>query len=270
MLCDAAHLGETVTASASRKKSGPAGSRKLADARPAILYHNVAVGIFDQGYYCRIPVADVAIDADGAPNAYGPAKSKRDKHGCGLDSLTSAGYPTSQDDVIDDDWRDILVQDLADTDQPFLKRDGFYISKTSLCNDAATSDAVPGKYVDASTVSYLVMPQLWLDRFGMQLGDLCLLWHSRLKKRVVAIIADTCPVDEPIGEMSIAAASALGGKNVSPRDGVEFPGSGVICCVMFMKSRPQLEWPLTDAFVQSFKENLTARIGKLEIGRAHV
>ena len=167
--------------------------------------------------------------------------------------------------MIDDDWGDILVQDLANPDQPFLKSDGFYISKTSLCDEAATSDAVPGKYVDSSAVPYIVMPQLWLDRFGMQLGDLCLLWHSRLKTRVVAIVADTCPVDEPLGEISIAAAQAMGGKNVSPRDGAKFPRSGAICCVMFMNSRPQLQWPLDDAFVQSFEAELVTRMGDLVV-----
>ena len=252
-------------ASDPRKKPGAAGARKLADARPVILYHGVAVSIFDQGYYCRIPAADVAIDADGAPDAYGPARNKRDKHGCGSDSLTSAGYPTSKDDIIDDDWRDILVQDLADPTQPFVKSDGFYISRTSLCDDTATTEAKPGKYVDASTVSYIVMPQLWLDRFGMQLGDLCLLWHSRIKTKVVAIVADTCPVDEPLGEMSIAAARAIGGKNVSPRDGVKFPGAGAICCVMFMRSRPQLEWPITDAFVQSFRDQLVTSVKNMNV-----
>lgn len=248
-----------------RATPSAAGSRKLADARPAILYHGVAVRIFDGGYFCRIPVVDIAIDADGAPNAYGPAKNKRDRHGCGSDSLTSAGYPTSERDIIADNWRDILVQDLADPNQPFLKNDGFYISKTSLCDEAATSDAAPGKYVDASIVSYIVMPKLWLARFGMQLGDLCLLWHSRIKTIVVAIVADTCPVDEPLGEMSIAAARALGGMNVSPRDGVQFPRSGGVCCVMFMRSRPQLEWPLTETFVQSFRDGLVARIEKLGV-----
>lgn len=237
--------------------------RKLADARPAILYHGVEVRFFEEGYFCRIPVDDIAIDADGAPNAYGPTCGPKDKHGCGLDSLTSAGYPNSDYNEIDDDWRDILVQDLANPEKPFLKKDGFYISKTSLCDENATSDAKPGKYVDASSVPYIVMPQLWLDRLGMQLGDLCLLWHSRIKTRVVTIVADTCPVDEPLGEISIAAAKALGGKNVSARNGADFPRSGALCCVMLQDSRPDIKWPITGEFVQSLMPRIVERMETL-------
>ena len=238
--------------------------RKLGDARAAIVYHGVKVRFFEHGYACRIPIEHVAIDADGAPNAYGPRQSKKDKHGSGLDSLTAAGFPTAEHDPIDDNWRDILVQDLANPEEPFLKEDGYYISKTSLCDPNATSDASPGKYVDAADVSYIVMPQLWLERLGMQLGDLCLLWHSRIRTKVVAIVADTCPIDEPLGEMSIAAAQALGGKNVSARDGVDFP-AGEICCVMFMSSRPEIVWPITGVFVQSFKDELVRRMGALAV-----
>jgi hypothetical protein len=239
--------------------------RELADARVSILYHGVKVSFFEHGYFCRIPLEHVTIDADGAPNAYGPARSKKDEHGSGLDSLTAAGFPDSRHNPIDDDWRDILVQDLHDPRKPFLKKDGYYISKTSLYNNSARSDASPGKYINAAEVSYIVMPRLWLDRLGMQLGDLCLLWHTRIKTIVVAIVADICPVDEPLGEMSIAAAQALGGRNVSPRDGVEFPGSGAINCVMFMGSRPDLKWPITDDFVRSFRDQLVRRIGDLTV-----
>jgi hypothetical protein len=234
--------------------------RRLADARAAILYHGVAVRFFEHGYFCRIPVRHAAIDADGAPFAYGPSQGRHDEDGIGLDSLTSAGYPTRKKDPIDDDWRDVLVPDLANPATPFLKADGHYISKTSLFDGDATSDATPGKYVDASLVSYIVMPQLWIDRLGMQLGDLCLLWRSNKMKAVVAIVADTCPVDEPLGEISIAAARALGSTNLSPRDGPEFARGGTIRCVMFAGTRPHLEWPIADAFVQSFKDELLNRL----------
>jgi hypothetical protein len=252
-----------VSRGAKRPAARKGAKRRLADARAMIVYHGVEVRFFEHGYFCRIPVKDVAIDADGAPNAYGPRRDKKDKHGSGLDSLTAAGFPTPRDDPIDDDWRDVLVPDLRNQNEPFLKEDGYYISKTSLCDESAKSDAAPGKYVDAVQVSYIVMPQLWLGRLGLQLGDLCLLWHSRINRKVVAVVADTCPVDEPLGEMSIATAKSLGGRNVSARDGVDFPGTGAICCVMFMGSRPDIAWPITDAFVQSFKKELGERMGAL-------
>lgn len=239
--------------------------RRLADAGAAIIYHGIEVGMFERGYFCRIPIKHVAIDADGASDAYGPRRTTKDRDGSGRDSLTSAGYPNADCDIIDDDWRNVLVQDLADGEKPFLKDDGYYISKTSLSDDNATSDATPGKYVDAAHVPYIVMPQLWLDRLGMQLGDLCLLWRAHGRRKVVAIVADTCPVDEPLGEMSIAAAEALGGTKVSPRDGVVFRGTEPISCVMFMGSRPDIKWPITNAFVQSFKNKLIKEMGKLEV-----
>ena len=228
--------------------------------RAKLLYRNLNVDFVDCGYFCRIPIKDIAIDADGAPDAYGPAQFEGDHHGCGTDSLIHAGYPTNEKDPIPDDWRDVLVGDPDNSDFPFVKDDGFYLSKTSLCDDSIETDVSAEKYVDANRVSYMVMPQFWLDHLGVQLGDLCLLWHARIKVRVVAIIADACPVEEPLGEISIAAAACLGGKNVSPRTGVDFPGNGTIHCYIFKKSRPELIWPLTNEFVQSFQKDLEARL----------
>ena len=53
--------------------------------------------------------------------------------------------------------------------------------------------------------------------------------------------ADICPIDEPLGEISLAAAVCLGGKSVSPRTGVDFPGNGDIhCCILKNSRRAQL------------------------------
>lgn len=229
-----------------------------AQHRAKLIYRDLTVDFIDGGYYCRIPVEDIAIDADGATDAYGPATFDGDHDGCGTDSLISAGYPSNARDPIPDDWHDILVPDPAEPTRPFLKADGFYISKTSLCDESIKSDLTHGKFVDASRVSYIVMPQFWLDHLGVRLGDLCLLWHARIQARAVAIIADICPVEEKLGEISIAAAVCLGGKNVSPRTGVDFPRNGSIHCYIFKNSRPSLRWPLTNAFVQSFRERLEA------------
>jgi hypothetical protein len=225
------------------------------DAR--IIYRGLAVDFFDGGYFCQIPVDAIAIDADGAPDAYGPPRFAGDLDGSGADTLKHAGYPTNLHDPIPDDWHDILVAD--EHDRPLVKDDGFFISKTSLQNPLV-DDHKPGKFVDASRVSYIVMPRFWIDHLGVRLGDLCLLWHARLKIRTVAIIADTCPVDEPLGEMSIAAARNIGGENVSPLTGLDLPPDGTVHCYIFKDSKPELVWPMTDAFVQSFQEALEARL----------
>lgn len=224
-----------------------------------VIYRRLTVDFIDGGYSCQIPLRDIAIDADGAPDAYGPSRFPGDRAGCGTDTLDHAGYPTSEFDPIDDDWHDILVEDPHHPGQPIVKN-GFYISKTSLCNTAEPDDCVPGKYVDASQVAYMVMPQFWIDHLGVALGDLCLLWHTGIQRKIVAIVADICPADEPLGEMSIAAAVALGGANTSPLTGVDFPADGRIQCMVFKRSRPDLTWPLTNAFVQSFAPALIARI----------
>lgn len=230
--------------------------------RARIIYRDQTIEFIDGGYFLRIPVKDIAIDADGAPDAYGPPRFDGDLDGCGTDTLKNAAYPTNAYDPIrKDDWHEILVPDPDDPNHPYKKQDGFYISKTSLCDESLESELAPGKFVDANRVSYAVMPQFWIDHLGMGLGDLCLLWHARLKQRTVAIVADICPDDEPLGEISIAAAACLGGKNVSPLTGVDFPGNGEVHCYLFKQSRPKLAWPLTNEFVQSFRQRLEARIG---------
>ena len=221
-----------------------------------LIYHGLPVAFIEPGYFCKIPVKDIAIDADGAPDAYGPA-SKRYPQGHGTDRLSNAGYPNDKGNKIPDQWPDILVPDPEDSSRPYLNGQ-YYISKTSLFDRSIESDLTPGKFVDANQVPYIVMPRLWIDHLGVRLGDLCLLWHARIKKRVVAIVGDTCPVNEPLGEISIAAAKALGGQKVSPRSGVEFPNNGTIHCYIFKRSRPKLVWPLTNAFVQSFRGKLEA------------
>ena len=227
-----------------------------------IIYRDQSIDFIDRGYFLRIPVKDIAIDADGAPDAYGPPRFHGDLDGCGTDTLKNAAYPTAAYDPIrKDDWHDILVPDPDHPEQPYETADGFYLSKTSLCDESLESDLAPGKFVDANLVPYVVMPQFWIDQLGVRLGDLCLLWHARLKLKTVAIVADICPDDEPLGEISIAAAHAIGGKNVSPRTGVDLPGNGDVHCYIFKRPRPKLVWPLTNDFVQSFRAELEARIG---------
>jgi hypothetical protein len=226
----------------------------------SLRYRGLPISFTPEGYFCQIPVRNIAIDADGAPDAYGPASAEHPE-GCGTDTLSSAGYPTAKDDPIPDRWQDVLVPDPTAPDEPYLNG-RYYISKTSLFDPSVDSDLAPGKFVDANQVAYIVMPNLWLTHLGVQLGDLCLLWHARINQRVVAIVADACPIDEPLGEMSIAAAVNLGGRNVSPRTGVDFPGNGRIYCHIFKQSRPKLFWPLTNAFVQSFRPRLEAMIAR--------
>lgn len=216
-----------------------------------IQYRNQSVYFIPGGYYCEIDYKDISIDADGAPNAYGPQKGPDDHDGCGIDSLVNADYPPGQPDPLGhEDWKTILVPDPNDRAVPYCKPDGFFISRTSLC-DETKSDFEPGKYLDATAVSYIVMPRFWLEQLGLQMGDLCLLRHTGIGRTVVAIVGDVCPVTEPLGEISIRSAATLGGKNVSPRTGVDFPSGGKLQCIMLKGSRPDRIWPADDGRLQA-------------------
>jgi hypothetical protein len=225
-----------------------------------VMYRTTKVFFLQDGYACKIFEGKVAVDADGAPNAYGPASGSDDPDGCGLDSLTAACYPPGADDPLgQENWRDILVPDPKNPGVPYLKPDGFYISMTTLC-DESKPDIAPGKFIDASAVSYIVMPQFFVDHLGMKLGDLCVLVHDKIKKPVVAIVGDYCPFTEELGEMSIKTALNLGAGEASPREGTTFP-RGMISCRLFKNSAPKAIWPLTDENLQAMLPELAKKHG---------
>src|SRR5262245_58821807 len=90
-------------------------------------------------------ISGMAIDADGAPNAYHPDNT-------GLDELANAGVPGHWNGIITDRKGHPLVQQESD---PFP---GYYISCTSLEDDAKKfSD--PNRYVDASKIPYVALPE---------------------------------------------------------------------------------------------------------------
>lgn len=202
----------------------------------------------------------IQIDADGAPNAYGPARNARDHHGIGIDSLESACYPPGAADPLgQEDWQDILVPDPNDPTVPFLKPDGFYISKTTLA-DENKADIDEGKFLDATALPYIVMPQFWIDHMGMALGDLCVLIHSKVARPVVAIVGDFCPFIEDLGEMSVRTALAIGAHKASPRDGPLFP-RGSILMRMLKGSLMENPWPLSEEKLQGMLPQLGTSYG---------
>jgi hypothetical protein len=163
--------------------------------------------------------AGMYVDADGAPNAYGP-------HNRGLDFTANAVRG----------GRFLSVATHPDG-KPVIQRSGrfkgFYVSTTSLHN-AAGSPTAPGTYVDARKVPYIVLPPEFMKQFGMALGDLAMVTNRRNGKSSFAIFADIGPPGK-IGEGSIALAHALG-INDDPRYGgtgdfsiayLVFPDSGL-------------------------------------------
>jgi glycosyl hydrolase group 75 (putative chitosanase) len=160
-------------------------------------------------------VSGMAIDADGAPNAYNPDDT-------GLDELANAGEPSHWDGIITDREGNPLIQQESD---PFP---GYYISCTSL-SDETKKFTDPTGYVDASKIPYVVLPEDVADRGGARLGDFAVVMNLRNGKSSFAIYADF----GTLGEGSVALADALGIRSDARHGGASdgilyllFPGSG--------------------------------------------
>ena len=160
-------------------------------------------------------ISGMTIDADGSPNAYDPDDA-------GLDELANAGRPGHWDGIITDPDGDPLIQQERD---PFP---GYYISCTSL-SDKTKTFTDPTRYVNASKIPYVVLPQDVADRGGARLGDFAVVVNFRNGKSSFAIYADV----GTLGEGSVALADALGiqsdARHGGESDGILyllFPGSG--------------------------------------------
>lgn len=164
----------------------------------------------------------MSIDADGAPRAYSPNNE-------GLDHIGNAGRPGNW-------WA--LVTDTGESDgtplvqQPGDPAPGFYISATSL-QDRTRAKRDPLRYVDSSTIPYVVLPPEISRGQNMRLGDLAVVYHPARDRVCFAIFADGGPRGK-LGEGSIALAEALGVPSSPRRGGTRqkevayllFPGSG--------------------------------------------
>jgi Fungal chitosanase of glycosyl hydrolase group 75 len=155
------------------------------------------------------------IDADGAPNAYGPGN-------CGIDDLSNAGKPGHW-------WA--LATDNGKPDGNPLVKNGFYISTTSLEDESKKIDE-SGRFVDATQIPFFVLPSLVEKSGEVHLGDFGMIINLANGRTSAAIFADQGPTGK-LGEGSVALAQALG-VNANARSGgtnegivyVVFPGSG--------------------------------------------
>jgi hypothetical protein len=167
-------------------------------------------------------VAGLAVDADGSPWAYHPLD-------IGLDYLDNAGEPG--------DWW-ALATDTGESDgEPVIQgpedpAPGYYVSTTAL-QDPGFDRSDPRRYVDATTVPFVVLPPRAVQMLGARLGDFALVIDVASGRQAPAIVADIGPGNS-LGEGSVALADALGIPS-DPRSGgtdgevlyVIFPGSGV-------------------------------------------
>ncbi|QEQ56984.1 glycoside hydrolase family 75 protein [Chlorobium phaeovibrioides] len=207
----------------------------------------------ESGAYCYV-TGFMTIDADGAPDAYHP----RDE---GLDMLKHSGYPDKMW------WKTVLVTDPADRQRPFVMPEGpyagYYLSMTALKNmKKAKTD--PLRYVDASKVPYIVFPVTFARKRDVgALGDFGVAVNLDTGMKSGFVVADIGPERHKLGEVSIALAELLGGKNVSPRTGPEKP-LGRILYIVFPLSRHLYPWPQERGSIQSIADSLLSSAGGVE------
>lgn len=193
------------------------------------------------------------IDADGAPDAYHPD----DK---GIDALANAGYPRGG-------WKAVLVQDPADPAKPYLQPSGefagYFLSRTTL-EDKSLPPTDPRRYVNASTVPYLVFPgQFYQLKDTGAFGDVGMARNLTGDKETPFVIADAGPSRAPLGEVSMRLAVMLGGKNVKPRTGVGKP-TGEFVYVIFPKSKSRPPWSVSIEEMQTRAAAALAAVGGWE------
>ena len=166
--------------------------------------------------------AGLAIDCDGAFHAYHP-------DGIGLDDNRNARNAAGK-------WVGVITD--ADG-QPVIQgpdapAPGYMVSGTALV-DPRWKREDPRRYVDASTICFLVAPPALL-RAGLALGDVA--WVTYKGRGAAAIFADVGPSSK-IGEGSPALARALGIDD-SPRHGGVGAGVSVVA---WLQSGTHPPWP---------------------------
>ena len=164
----------------------------------------------------------LAVDADGAYRAYHPNDS------LGLDSIAHAGRPGN--------WWALATHTGNPSGRPVVQGEddpapGYYVSMTSLYDASVASERDPHRFVDASSIPYVVLSPKGFKH--AKLGDFATVVNLRNGKVAAGIVADESAPEQPLGEGSIALAVALGVKSNPRTGGIEqgvgyviYPGSG--------------------------------------------
>ena len=220
------------------------------------LYRNAPSGAY---FYAT---ERAAVDADGAPNAYHPDDVGKPcgASGAGLDCPGNAGFPGTSW------WPTVLARDPAQPSKGYVQPDGpnkgFFVSKTALTDPSNASDIDPSRYVDSTTVPYLVFPGPFNSLKGTGgLGDVGVAYHTATNKWTPFIVADIGPPD-PLGESSIALLKSLGGTDPNPRNGSGV-AAGKVMYIVFpysVKNR-SIRWPATNQEIADQANSLLNELG---------
>ena len=212
---------------------GPAiGSCPLTPETFALKNSNLPVGELNGGVFFT---AGMTVDADGAPNAYGPRNT-------GLDYTANARGAHG--------WVALVTNKRGN---PVRQRSGpyrgFYVSTTSLAHKDIKDIANPKRYIDARTIPYIALPKDFAERFGIGLGDVAVVINEANGRSAYAVFADVGPRGR-IGEGSIALARELG-IPAGPRHGQAF---NQITYLIFPASGAGRWKQITSAWVRSLAE----------------
>lgn len=165
--------------------------------------------------------ADGDIDADGANGQHGaPAAYRVDDKG--TEALANGGMARRNGKVIcAHSWaRDIVILD--DDNEPKVFPGGVIASMSWYRHPGKRADD-PEAYVDSETVPYIVVPPLIIQRTaGVVRGCRARVTNTRNDQSVDCVVADKGPRNK-IGELSIAAARAIGIPSSPRNGGIEKP-----------------------------------------------
>jgi hypothetical protein len=175
--------------------------------KPAL--QKVPVFTADNAVLFRLPM--MAVDFDGAPNAYHPPTPGHPHGkgpGLGLEDLRNASK--NLDDGPDAMWVGIVTDPGG---KPIIQEvgpfSGFYVSKTSL-EDPHFGREDPRRYIDATKIPYAVLNPIVRQRAGVDLGDLAVIVLNPSNPKIAfGIVADIGPRDG-LGECSKALADSIG------------------------------------------------------------
>jgi hypothetical protein len=184
-------------------QSAAIGGCSLTPQTFALKNRDLPVGELNGGVFFT---AGMTVDADGAPNAYGPRNT-------GLDYTANARGAHG--------WVALVTNKRGN---PVRQRSGpyrgFYVSTTSLAHKDIKDIANPKRYIDARTIPYIALPKDFAERFGIGLGDVAVVINEANGRSSYAVFADVGPRGR-IGEGSIALARELG-IPADPRHGQAF------------------------------------------------
>lgn len=182
----------------------------------------------------------MAIDADGAPNAYHPDNLH------GLDDLKHAGDDANWWALVLDKRRNPVVQQSGE----FA---GYYVSMTWLeREDGRFPPTDPKHWIDARVVPYIAVPRTVLNAGGIGKGDLAYVVNEMNGASSFAIVADL-GTENTLGEGSIALAESLRLESSDPRYGGQEKG---ISYVIFPRSATNPPWPRDVREMSSTAETL--------------